>query len=235
MGIHAPFSLTFFMFLWAMLLLQRAASGSVSRCEADKLFSCIKKIMQNPHMLFMEGSTELDVINSCNKVNDALTCTNEVIVDGCSEEVKRVLPTAQANFGLVRDTLCGKDVLVGIIEFNRCRDAHIMETCRTAARHHENQGSRNETIFSEDAKCRAFKTEFDCTLQATTGCPPAAQPGTEARKEFIRGLLALQRCPTLGDGGDAGSISAPWNSVILGALCSTLLYQLLYQAPMLRA
>ncbi|KAG0417492.1 hypothetical protein HPB47_005561, partial [Ixodes persulcatus] len=132
-------------------------------------------------------------------VNDALACTNGVILDGCPEEVKRVLPTVQANFGLVRDTLCGKDVLVGIIEFNRCRDAHIMETCRTAARHHEKQGSRNETTFFEDARCRAFKTEFDCTLEATIGCPPAAQPGIEARKKFIRGLVALQRCPSLGD------------------------------------
>ncbi|CAN7979541.1 unnamed protein product [Ixodes pacificus] len=193
------------------------------------------KLMQNPHMPFMEGVTELDVINSCNKVNDALACTNEVILDGCPEEVKRVLPSVQGNLRLVRDTLCGKDVLVGIIEFNRCRDARIMETCRTAARHHEKQGSRNETTFSEDAKCRAIKTELDCTLEATIGCPPAAQPGIEARKKFIRGLLALERCPSLGDGGNAGSISPPWNSVILGTLCSALLFPLLYRASTLHA
>lgn len=186
----------------------------------------------------MLGNTELDVVNSCNEVDDVLACMNEVTVDGCPEELKPLLTPVPAYFGFVRDNLCSKDARVGLIEFNRCREARTMETCLTAAHHHEKQGSRGETTFLEvleAAKCRALKTEFDCMMKAAVACPPAAQPGIEAVKKYFSDLLAKGGCPSLGNSGNAGPISAHWSSVFLGALCSTLLFPLLYQASMFQA
>lgn len=169
--------------------------------------------------------TERDLVEMCRQVKKMHDCIEKLDMNGCPDEKKTALQTLQSGVTSARGSLCDPNTHEAFIALSKCQDQKIMQDCALVSLADIMRSAQGGSRYSEkDLACREFGVAYKCEMESSRGCPPAAQPGLDATREFYDVLLQVQNCRPL---GNAASFSGPWISTLtLAALCSTLLLRL---------
>ncbi|CAN8005398.1 unnamed protein product [Ixodes pacificus] len=126
---------------------------------------------------------------ACREVTSLLSCTRQLTISGCSEEIKQLELNFQERSLRVRSLICQDSGHRSLVELNKCIDDEIRETCEEKV---------YPQAFEEDVGCRFIRNKMDCWLAETVGCPPSASSGRDVLENYFLAVLDVRHCYNCG-------------------------------------